>query len=110
MISLGAGLDLVKTNKELKLEDLTSQIAFIDPSLLGQRNKTLPWFWTINVPEDAEANDWMSECGFSSVFNDKLKILIVTLKFLGFNGCMPRQSKITSKKKSNFLKRKWDGQ
>ena len=83
---------------------------YVDPSLLGQRNKTLPWFWTIDVPEDAEANDWMSECKFSSVLNDKLKILIVTLKFSGFNGCVPRRSKITLKKKSNFLKRKWNGQ
>ena len=90
MISLGAGPDLVKTYKELKLEDLTSQTALIDPSLPGQRNKTLPWFWTIDVPEDAKANDWMSECKFSSVLNDKLMILIVMLKFSGFNGCVPR--------------------
>ena len=90
MISLGAGPDLVKTYKELKPEVLTSQTALIEPSLPGQRNKTLPWFWTIDIPEDAKVNDWMSEYKFSSVLNDKLKILIVMLKFSGFNGCMPR--------------------
>ena len=33
MILLSAGPDLLKTYKELKLEDLTSQTALIDPSL-----------------------------------------------------------------------------
>ena len=70
MISLGAGPDLIKAYKELKLEDITSQMALIDPSLPGQRNKSLPWFWTIDIPEDVEANDWMLECKFSLALND----------------------------------------
>ena len=70
MISLGAGPDLLKTYKELKPEDLTSQTALIDASLPGQRNKSLPWFWTIDIHEDVEANDWMLECKFSSALND----------------------------------------
>jgi hypothetical protein len=67
MLSLGAGPDLVQTYvQRVETEDLTSQTVLIDPLLPGQRNKSLPWFWTINVPEDAEANDWMLECEFSS--------------------------------------------
>ena len=108
MISLGAGPDLLKIYKELKPEDLTSQMALIDPSLPGQRNKSLPWFWTINAPEDVEANDWMSECKFSSA--STINLSDSHAKVFRVHGCVPRRSKIALKKKLYFLKQKWGGQ
>lgn len=62
MVALAASPELLDTYKELRREDLTSQTTLIDPSLSGQRNKSLPWFWTIDIPANAEENDWMSEC------------------------------------------------
>jgi hypothetical protein len=88
MILLGAGPDLLKTYQELKTEDLTSQTTLIDPSLQGQQNKSLPWFWTIDVPEDTKTNDWMLEC----MFPPHLASLLTTSpKFSGFNGYVPKQ-------------------
>lgn len=62
MVSLAPAPELLDTYKELKREHLTSQTTLIDPSLPGQRNKSLPWFWTIDIPTHAGEDDWMSEC------------------------------------------------
>jgi hypothetical protein len=62
MVALEASPELLDTYQELAREHLTSQTTLIDPSLPGQRNKSLPWFWTIDIPADAEEDDWMSEC------------------------------------------------
>jgi hypothetical protein len=88
MILLGARPDLLRTYQELKTEDLTSQTTLIDPSLQGQQNKSLAWFWTINVPENTETNDWMLECMFSPHL---ASLLTTSPKFSGFNGYVPKQ-------------------
>jgi hypothetical protein len=89
MLSLGAGPDLVQTYKELTLEDLTSQTALIDPLLPGQRNKVCLGFGQLmflRMPKQMIGCQNMSS--HLTVLNDQH--LIVTLKFSGFNGCVPR--------------------
>ncbi|KIJ63725.1 hypothetical protein HYDPIDRAFT_91498, partial [Hydnomerulius pinastri MD-312] len=43
----------------LKATDVSSSTILIDPSLPGQRNKTLAWFWTIDVSGRDANNDWI---------------------------------------------------
>lgn len=46
----------------LKKGDLKASSAVADPSARGQRNSTLPWFWSLNVQGDSSNSDWMTEC------------------------------------------------
>ncbi|KAG2099270.1 uncharacterized protein F5147DRAFT_582692, partial [Suillus discolor] len=32
-----------------------------DPNARGQRNATLPWFWSLDVQGDSVSSDWMNE-------------------------------------------------
>ncbi|KAI5998406.1 hypothetical protein F5J12DRAFT_724985 [Pisolithus orientalis] len=52
---LGARLDILNDS------DLTISMAVSDPNARGHRDNTLPWIWTMDVPRDMAANDWMSE-------------------------------------------------
>ncbi|KAG2148165.1 uncharacterized protein EDB93DRAFT_1240507 [Suillus bovinus] len=45
----------------LKKEHLKASAAVADPNARGQRDITLPWFWSINVQGDTSRNDWMTE-------------------------------------------------
>ncbi|OJA16398.1 hypothetical protein AZE42_12481 [Rhizopogon vesiculosus] len=57
---LGADQQL---EKYLKLEkgDLKASTAITDPNSRGQRNSTLPWFWSLGVKADTCSSDWMTE-------------------------------------------------
>ncbi|KAI6006560.1 hypothetical protein F5J12DRAFT_782829 [Pisolithus orientalis] len=59
---LGAGPDILEQYKELNDSNLTICTAVSDPNARGHRDDTLPWIWTMDVPRDMAANDWMSEC------------------------------------------------
>ncbi|KIN97555.1 hypothetical protein M404DRAFT_32179 [Pisolithus tinctorius Marx 270] len=58
---LGARPDILERYKELNDSDLTISMAVSDPNARGHRDNTLPWIWTMDVPRDTAANDWMSE-------------------------------------------------
>ncbi|KAI5980405.1 hypothetical protein F5J12DRAFT_789308 [Pisolithus orientalis] len=58
---LGARPDILEQYKELNDSDLTISMAVSDPNARGHRDNTLPWIWTMDVPRDMAANDWMSE-------------------------------------------------
>ncbi|KAG2030892.1 hypothetical protein BDR03DRAFT_877264, partial [Suillus americanus] len=45
----------------LKKEDLKASSAVADPNAHGQRDTTLPWFWSLDVQGDTSGNDWMTE-------------------------------------------------
>ncbi|KIK72612.1 hypothetical protein PAXRUDRAFT_56173, partial [Paxillus rubicundulus Ve08.2h10] len=32
-----------------------------EPNARGHRNGTLPWFWSMDITRDTEANNWMME-------------------------------------------------
>ena len=62
MLSLDAGEGIMNIYKPLSTGDLYSSMVLIDPSLPGQRNKNLPWFWSFNVGGDSNSGEWMHEC------------------------------------------------
>jgi hypothetical protein len=62
MINLGADEDICTRYQLLKDEDLKISAAATAPNSRGHRNDWLAWFWSMDVPRDTEADDWMSEC------------------------------------------------
>ena len=36
----------------------------IAPNVHGQRNKSLPWFWSMDVCRDADVGAWMNDCKY----------------------------------------------
>ncbi|KAG1893413.1 uncharacterized protein F5891DRAFT_1196459 [Suillus fuscotomentosus] len=49
--------------KYLRMEKchLKTTAAVADPNARGQRNATLPWFWSLDVQGDSVSSDWMNE-------------------------------------------------
>jgi hypothetical protein len=58
---LGAD-QLLEKYQKLDKGDLKASTAIADPNARGQRNSTLPWFWSVDVTADACSSDWMTEC------------------------------------------------
>ena len=65
MVDLGAGSNLLDRYQVLSREDLSVNTSVIAPQVRGQRNKSLPWFWTMDVQRDADVGEWMEDCKFS---------------------------------------------
>lgn len=63
---LGAD-QLLEKYRELQKSDLKATSAVADPNARGQRNSTLPWFWSLDVQGDSVSNDWMNECELYSL-------------------------------------------
>ncbi|KAL4067125.1 hypothetical protein V8B97DRAFT_2025227 [Scleroderma yunnanense] len=61
MMVLGARPDILDQYKELNRSDLKVSTAVTDPNARGHRDNTLAWFWTMDMPQDTAASDWMSE-------------------------------------------------
>jgi hypothetical protein len=65
---LGADALLLDRYKVLKRQDLSVKTSVIASHVRGQRNKSLAWFWRMNVRRDeADASDtfvgeWMKDC------------------------------------------------
>jgi hypothetical protein len=62
MVDLGAGADLLDRYKVLRRQDLSVKTSVIAPQVRGQRNKSLPWFWTMDVRRDTDVGEWMEDC------------------------------------------------
>jgi hypothetical protein len=58
---LGAD-QLLEKYQKLEKGDLKASTAIADPNARGQRNSTLPWFWSVDVAADTCSGDWMTEC------------------------------------------------
>ncbi|KAG0699572.1 hypothetical protein DFH29DRAFT_877228 [Suillus ampliporus] len=59
--NLGAD-QLLEKYRVLEKSNLKATSAVADPNAQGQRNSTLPWFWSLDVQGDLVSNDWMNEC------------------------------------------------
>jgi hypothetical protein len=79
MVDLGASADLLDRYKVLKRQDLSVRTSIIAPHIRGQRNKSLPWFWTMDVRGDADVGSWMEDCASFSVFICSMKISFGTV-------------------------------
>jgi hypothetical protein len=62
MVDLGAEASLLNRYKALQRQDLRIDTAVIAPDVRGQRNKALPWFWSMDVRRDADVGAWMADC------------------------------------------------
>jgi hypothetical protein len=62
MIRLGATDEDLERYRVLAKEHLSLTTARIEPSLRGQRNVGLAWFWTMDVKKDTDHADGMAEC------------------------------------------------
>ena len=67
MVNLGASTSLLDRYKVLRRQDLSVKTSVIAPHVRGQRNKSLPWFWTMDVQRDADVGEWMEDCTCISV-------------------------------------------
>jgi hypothetical protein len=70
MLDLGADTSLLDQYKVLKRQDLRIDTTVIAPHVCGQWNKSLPWFWSMDVWRDADVGAWM---------NDYMCILVYSL-------------------------------
>ncbi|KAI9431800.1 hypothetical protein H4582DRAFT_2113351 [Lactarius indigo] len=61
IVDLGAGSSLLDRYKVLRRQDLSVKTSVIAPHVRGQRNKSLPWFWTMDVRRDADVGEWMED-------------------------------------------------
>ncbi|KAH9020129.1 hypothetical protein EDB85DRAFT_1872687, partial [Lactarius pseudohatsudake] len=68
IVDLGASTFLLDRYKVLTRQDLSVETSIIAPQVCGQRNKSLPWFWTMDVRRDADVGEWMEDCMCSSLF------------------------------------------
>ena len=48
--------------KPLVKGDIRTDTARIEPGLRGQRSKSLAWFWTMDISDDVEQQEGMTEC------------------------------------------------
>ena len=62
LVRLGASEEELRRYQVLKKEHLNVTTAQIDPSLRGQRDTSLAWFWTMDVQNDMEQVEGMAEC------------------------------------------------
>ncbi|KIK74421.1 hypothetical protein PAXRUDRAFT_19889 [Paxillus rubicundulus Ve08.2h10] len=61
MVALGANNDILARYQGLSKDHLKISGTVAEPNARGHKNDTLPWFWSMDVVRDAEANDWMME-------------------------------------------------
>jgi hypothetical protein len=66
MVQLGASQSVLNKYQDLCAADLKVKTHVHDPSIHGQRNSHLAWFWTIDVQnkdiESSMNSGWMDEC------------------------------------------------
>ena len=65
MVALGAGPAILNWYQILQDTDLRVSTAVSDPNARGHWYNHLAWFWTMDIPQDTDTSDWMSECTIS---------------------------------------------
>jgi hypothetical protein len=72
LVDLGAGSFLLDRYQVLTRQDLSIKTSVIAPQVRGQRNKSLPWFWTMDVRRDTDVGEWMEDCKCPSIHTDSI--------------------------------------
>ena len=65
MVALGVGPAILNRYQILQDTDLRVSTAVSDPNARGHQYDRLAWFWTMDIPQDTDTSDWMSECMIS---------------------------------------------
>jgi hypothetical protein len=76
IVDLGAETEVLDRYKILRREDLSIKTSAISPNLCGQRNKSLPWFWTMDVRRDTDVELWMEDCTCFSVHTGSKSLIL----------------------------------
>lgn len=74
ILDLDADAFLLDRYKVLERQDLKIDTTVIAPNVRGQRNKSLPWFWSMDVRRDADVGAWMNDCRHFSSYVLKLML------------------------------------
>ncbi|KAF8260226.1 hypothetical protein EI94DRAFT_1611689, partial [Lactarius quietus] len=61
MVDLDAGTNLLDCYKVLRHQDLCVNTSILVPHIRGQQNKSLAWFWTMDVRRDMDVGEWMED-------------------------------------------------
>lgn len=64
MLELGATPATIKKYRVLSRNDLKIRTNVIDPNARGERNSSLPWFWTLDVKDSSQGHTCMDECEY----------------------------------------------
>jgi hypothetical protein len=88
LLNLGASPEELDRYQVLEKEHMNVRTARIDPSLRGQRDSSLAWFWTMDVKKDIEHGNGMAECEFVSINStlvniEKEKKITKFIEFIG---------------------------
>ena len=85
IVDLGATDSLLDRYKVLTRQDLKVQTSIIAPQVRGQRNKSLAWFWTMDVGGDVDIGEWMEDCKCISIpTNQDTKFLFQSIECIGY--------------------------
>jgi hypothetical protein len=76
IVDLGADAFLLDRYKVLSRKDLSVKTSVIAPHVRGQRNKSLPWFWTMDVRRDTDVRAWMEDCTCFSAHTRLKKVIL----------------------------------
>jgi hypothetical protein len=79
MVDLGASSSLLDRYKVLRRQDLSVKTSVIAPHVRGQRNKSLPWFWTMDVRRDTEVGEWVEDCMCLSFYTHSSDVTLVAV-------------------------------
>lgn len=97
LVWLGAVEEELQRYQILRPEHLKVTTARIDPSLRGQRDSSLAWFWTMDVKQDTDEVHGMAECKlFYACIG---QIFLKSLKSTGYIGWKPKPDEIDGQKK-----------
>jgi hypothetical protein len=69
---LGADALEIARYQPLTRAQLSVTTARIDPSLRGQRDSSLAWFWSMDVQADGQAAGGMAECESRMILTRRL--------------------------------------
>jgi hypothetical protein len=110
LYKLGAD-QLLEKYRKLEKGDLKASTAIADPNARGQRNSTLPWFWSLDVKADTCSSDWMTECEWtcSAKDNATLESDMTFVQFTVSIGFAAKRCGIVGMKKSYWSVMKWTG-
>lgn len=76
LVDLGASTSLLDRYKILRRQDLSVKTSVIAPHIRGQRNESLPWFWTMDVRRDADVGEWIEDCTCFSVHSHSRNVTL----------------------------------
>ena len=106
IVDLGASNSLLDRYKVLTRQDLKIHTSIIAPQVHGQQNKSLPWFWTMDVKKDADLGEWLEDCECISILTQSRYLIFI--QFIEYTGCGQKHKRCGGSKNFNLSKLRWN--